>query len=163
MKLIVADSSPLIVLARSGLIPVLVQVAGEVVTSATVFAECTAEREKPGAQAILRAKEEGLVDVRPDVEREWPRGTPPMLDAGELSAIALALEFGCPMLMDDRLGRQVAKLHGVHVIGSAGILIAAKARGLIPAVAPILADWKQWGYFLAPDLLKAVLARVGEE
>lgn len=162
MKLIVADSSPLIVLARSGLIPVLVQVAGEVVAPAMVFAECTADREKPGAQAILRAKEEGLVDVRPDVEREWPRGTPPMLDAGELSAIALALELGCPVLMDDRLGRQVAKLHGVSVIGSAGVLIAAKARGLIPAVAPILADWTQWGYFLSPDLLKAVLAQAGE-
>lgn len=163
MKLIVADSSPLIVLARSGLIPVLVQVAGEVVTPATVFAECTADRDKPGAQAIIRAKEERLVEVRPDVEGKWPRGTPPMLDAGELSAIALALELGCPVLMDDRLGRQVAKLHGVQVIGGAGILIAAKARDLIPAVAPVLADWQQWGYFLSPDLLKAVLARVGEQ
>jgi predicted nucleic acid-binding protein len=48
------------------------------------------------------------------------------------------------------------------VIGSAGILLAAKARGLLPAVAPILATWREWGYFLAPALLEAVLIRAGE-
>ena len=36
-------------------------------------------------------------------------------------------------------------------------------RGLLPAVAPILATWREWGYFLAPELLKAVLTRAGED
>jgi predicted nucleic acid-binding protein len=159
---IVADSAPLIVLARSGLISVLARVAGEILAPATVFAECTADAERPGAQAIIRAKEEGLVGIRPDVEARWPDGTPPMLDAGELAALALARDVGCPVLMDERLGRQVAQAHGIPVIGSAGILLAAKARGLLPAVAPILATWREWGYFLAPALLEAILTRAGE-
>lgn len=163
MKRIVADSSPLIVLARSGLIPVLKQVAGDVLAPATVFSECTADPERPGARAIIRAKEEGLIDIRPDVEVPWSEGAPPMLDAGELAVLALARDLGCPVLMDERLGRQVARLHDVPVIGSAGILLAAKARGLLPAVAPILTNWGEWGYFLSPELLKAVLARAGED
>ncbi len=162
MKRIVADSSPLIVLARSGLVRVLGQVAGDVLAPATVFSECTAEPGKPGAQAILRAKGEGVIDVRPDAEAGWSSGAPPLLDAGELAALALARSLGCPVLMDDRLGRQVAGLYDIPVIGSAGILLAAKARGFLPAVAPILTTWRQWGYFLAPELLKAVLARAGE-
>lgn len=163
MTLIVTDASPLIVLARSGLIPVLVEVAGQVILPTTVMAECTAERNRPGARAILRACDEGLLEVRPEVATEWPDGLPPMLGAGELAAIALALRLGCPVLMDERLGRQVARRHGVPVIGSAGLLLAAKARGLVPAVAPILAEWKSWGYFLSPDLLWVVLERAGED
>jgi hypothetical protein len=162
VKRIVADSSPLIVLGRSGLIRILRQVAGDVLAPATVLSECTADPEKPGAQAILRAKDEGLIEVRPDAEARWPGGAPPLLDAGELAALALARDLGCPVLMDDRLGRQVAGLHDIAVIGSAGILLAAKARGLLPAVAPILTTWREWGYFLAPELLNAVLARAAE-
>ena len=160
---VVADSSPLIVLARSGLISVLRQVAGEVLAPATVFSECTADPQRPGARAIVRAKEEGVIALRPDVEARWPDGAPPMLDAGELAALALARDVGCPVLMDERLGRQVARAHGIPVIGSAGILLAAKARGLLPAVAPIVTMWREWGYFLAPELLKAVLTRAGED
>ena len=33
------------------------------------------------------------------------------------------------------------------------VLLAAKERRLIPEVASILADWRRWGYFLAPALL----------
>jgi hypothetical protein len=127
------------------------------------MAECTDEANRPGAQVILRARDEGLIEVRPDVVGEWPGGPPSILGAGELAAIALARHLRCPVLMDDRLGRHVARLHGIPVIGSAGVLLAAKARGSIPAIAPILAEWKQWGYFLASDLLISVLARAGEE
>jgi predicted nucleic acid-binding protein len=143
--------------------PVLVEVAGQVIVPATVMAECTADQNQPGAQAILRASEEGVIEVRPNVPAEWTDGVPPMLGAGELAAIGLARHLGCPVLMDERLGRQVARLKGIPVIGSAGILVAAKAQGLVPAVGPVLAQWKHWGYVLAPDLLKVVLARAGED
>jgi hypothetical protein len=162
MRRVAGDSSPLIVLALSGLIPVARQVAGDVLAPAAVFSECTIDPEKPGARAIIEAQAEGLIEVRPDAEATWPGGPLPMLDAGDLAALALARTLGCPVLMDERLGRQIARLHAIPVIGSAGILLAAKARGLVPAVAPILSTWQAWGCFLAPGLLKAVLARAGE-
>jgi predicted nucleic acid-binding protein len=48
------------------------------------------------------------------------------------------------------------------VVGGAGVLLAAKDRGLIEAIAPILADWRDWGYFLAPGLVDAILRRARE-
>ena len=39
---------------------------------------------------------------------------------------------------------------------------AAKKRGLVPAVAPILDQWRQSGYFLSASVVKAVLDRAGE-
>jgi len=161
MKLVVADSGPLIVLARSGLLEVLRQVAGEVLVPATVFAECTGDVRKPGAHAILVARDAGLLSVHADVAAT-ALGNIAALDAGELAALALALHLKQPVLMDERLGRQVAALHQIAVVGSAGVLLMAKRRGLIAAVGPVLASWQAMGYFLAPALLQAVLARAGE-
>lgn len=164
MKLIVSDASPLIVFAKSGFLPVLTSVVEEVVIPETVYAECTVEISLPGAQAVRAGVETGLIQVRPDAAG---RGDDPGyelsgLDAGELAAIRMASALECPVLMDERLGRQVAKRRGIAVIGSAGLLLAARKRGLIPAVAPILEQWRQSGYFLSTSVVKAVLDRAGE-
>lgn len=165
MKLIVSDASPLIVIARSGLIPVLNGMAEEVIIPETVYVECTVDLALPGAQAVRLAVQAGHVQVRPDVTRldDQPDEELSGLDAGELAAIHLALALQCPVLMDERLGRQAARQRGLTVIGSAGLLLGAKQRGLIPAVAPILDQWRQSGYFLSAAVIKAVLERAGED
>ena len=164
MKLIVCDASPLIVIAKTGLIPVLNGMAEEVIIPATVYAECTLDIALPGAQAVRAAVETGQIQARPDVAR--PDADPDKeltgLDAGELAAIHLALALKCPVLMDERLGRQVARRRGLAVIGSAGLLLGAKQHGLVPAVAPILDRWRQSGYFLSKAVIQAVLERAGE-
>lgn len=164
MKLIVSDASPLIVIARSELIPVLNGMAEEVIIPETVYAECTVDLALPGAQAVRLAVQAGHVQVRPDVTRsdDQPDEELSGLDAGELAAIHLASALQCPVLMDERLGRQAARRRGLTVIGSAGLLLGAKQRGLIPAVAPVLDQWRQSGYFLSAAVVKAVLERAGE-
>jgi predicted nucleic acid-binding protein len=111
-------------------------------------------------QSDTAAQQRGHIKVRADAALN---DTLPALGQGEVSAIALAMELGCPVLIDERLGRCVVSLHGVRVIGSAAILIAAKERGLIPAAKPVLADWRAAGYFLSEALLRVVLQRAGEE
>lgn len=162
MKLIIADSGPLIMLARSGLLDVLGQVAGNIVVPAPIFDECTHDNRRPGAAAIAAALASKQLAVHAAVA-PGPLGNIPSLDAGEISALALALELKQPVLMDERLGRQVAALHHIAVVGSAGILLAAKQKGLVPAIAPLLRQWQEWGYFLSPTLLTVVLERAGEQ
>lgn len=160
MKLIVSDASPLIVIAKSGLIPVLTDLVEDVIVPKTVYSECTIDPALPGAQAVHAAVTAGKIQVRPDADDTGAELSG--LDAGERAAILLALEFKCPVLMDERLGRQAAQSQGLTVIGSAGLLLAAKQRGLIPAVAPILDQWRRAGYFLSPAVVEAVLHRAGE-
>jgi predicted nucleic acid-binding protein len=162
MKLIVADSSPLIVFARSELLPILRQVAGEIVVPQTVYEECTGDMNKPGAKIISDAHHAGLLTVHADSLVLALPTNMPMLDKGEIAAISLAIELSEPILMDERLGRQAATAHGLSVIGSAGILIAAKRKGLISEVQPVLLTWKSIGYFLSPTLIATVLERTGE-
>jgi uncharacterized protein len=162
MKLVVADSSPLIVFARSELLLILHQVVGEIVVPQTVYEECTGDMNKPGARIIAAAHQAGLLTVHRDSLVVALPTNMPMLDKGEIAAISLAIELSEPILMDERLGRQAAVAHGLAVVGSAGILITAKRKGLISAVHPILLTWQSFGYFLSPALIATVLQRAGE-
>ncbi len=162
MKLVVADSSPLIVFARSEMLVILRQVVGEIVVPQTVYNECTGDMSKPGARMIADAHQAKLITVHADSKIITPPANLPMLDKGEIAAIALALELGEPVLMDERLGRQAAAAQGVSVIGSAGILLAAKKKKLILKVRPVLESWQGFGYFLSPALITTVLQRAGE-
>ena len=162
MKLIVADSSPLIIFARSGLLEVLQRVAGEIVVPQTVYQECTTDMSKPGARLIAEAHHAGLLTLHADSRVLALPANMPMLDKGEIAAISLAIELSEPVLMDERLGRQAAAAHGLAVIGSAGILLTAKRKKLISAILPILESWQRFGYFLSPSLLATVRQRAEE-
>ncbi len=64
--------------------------------------------------------------------------------------------------MDERRGRSVAALHGLAVIGSAGLLVVAKRLELITSVAQVLDDWEKVGYWLDSSVVKTVLSMAGE-
>ncbi len=160
---IAVDSGPLIVFARSGLLDMVRQVAGTLLVPEIVAHECCRDLSKPGAHAVIAAREAGQIEIRPASETQ-PQ-SPPLanLDAGEMAVIQLAVARNCDVLMDERLGRAVARRNGVRTIGAAGILIAAKRQGLLDEIAPILGMWQGWGYFLSPALLAQVLMLADEK
>lgn len=53
------------------------------------------------------------------------------LDDGESEAIALALQLGLPLIIDEKKGRKSAKLMGVAVVGFVGILLQNIKLGLL--------------------------------
>jgi hypothetical protein len=59
-----------------------------------------------------------------------------LLDKGEASVIHLARKKTADfVLIDERKARKIArKIYGIHVVGSARILVEAKHRGLISNV-----------------------------
>lgn len=104
------------------------------------------------------------------IEVVSPASPPPTLTnakrlhRGEVAALGLAVERGVELvLMDERAGRAVAGTLGLRCVGLLGILIAARERGLIPALEPLL-DILQHDarFWFSPSLRTAVLQRVGE-
>jgi predicted nucleic acid-binding protein len=81
------------------------------------------------------------------------------LDLGEAAAIALCLsQTADALLVDESLGRAVAVRLGLRTIGILGILIEARARTLIPKIAPVLDRLEQEaGFWVAPVLRIRVL------
>jgi predicted nucleic acid-binding protein len=167
MKLIVADSGPLIVFTRSGRLDLLLAMTEMLIAPAAVLHECTRDASRPGAVAILQALRDGRVHEQRqsgNADAAIIRlASLTMLDEGETAAIALAIELHAPVLMDERLGRRVARQHKVPVIGSAGVLLHAKNLGLIEAVRPVLDHWRHdIGYFMSDALRSEILIRAGE-
>lgn len=87
-----------------------------------------------------------------------------VLDAGEASVIALANEAKVPLVgIDELAGRRVARLNGLQVTGSLGILIKLKAAGHIAEIAPCLARMRTQGIWLSAELQAQVLLMAGED
>jgi uncharacterized protein len=86
------------------------------------------------------------------------------LDDGEREVIGLgtSLQDAVVLVMDDQAGRRVAKELGLPVVGSAGLLLLAKQKGLIAEVYPLLETLRLQGYWLSDAVLDEVRRLAGE-
>jgi predicted nucleic acid-binding protein len=67
------------------------------------------------------------------------------------------------LLLDDRRGRLAALTMGVNIIGTLGVLLVAKRKGLIPVIAPEIERLQtQVGFRLREELKVRVLREAGE-
>jgi len=87
----------------------------------------------------------------------------PTLGRGEREAIALAVDTRARrIILDDLPARRLAASLGLPVIGTAGLVLAAKNAGLVPTVAPIFDQLVAAGFRLSPTVIAAVIAAAGE-
>jgi hypothetical protein len=86
------------------------------------------------------------------------------LDVGEAEAIALAEEIKADIvLIDEMAGRETARIRGFMVLGTLGLLVRAKQRGLSPSVAPLLDRLRsELNFFISDELRRSILRQVGE-
>jgi len=126
-----------------------------------VLTECLADPDKPGARAIREGLKERLLVKIADPTPALPPF--PVLDAGESAAIRLSLKLSASVLIDEKAGRKIATNLGLKVIGSAGVLLVAKKRGLIESVRSMLDAFTSNGYHFSDGLIRAVLIRAGEQ
>ena len=161
---VVADTSPLIALARIGELDLLRRLYGRVAVPAAVEAELAIGSDRPGARMLEAALVAGWLSVQPVSDRAPGPDLSLLLGPGEAEAIVLAEERQARLLLiDDARGRRTARRRGIPVAGVAGVLLAAKSRGEIAAVGPILRRLSEAGYRLSPRLVAEVFAAAGEE
>lgn len=156
--LIVADTGPLVILAKIDHLHLLAKRYQQIKIPETVLLEATALAHREDSQRIVQFTAQHV-----EVSRDIIQGDDLDfgLDAGETQAILLASELGCPVLMDEKRGRAVAKRSEVPVLGTVGLLLAAKQEGLIEAINPLLNQMLAHEYRLAGSLIEQakVLAR----
>ena len=161
MSYVVADTGPLIALAKLNLIELPQRAFGKVLLPQCVFDECQYQIRRRDAALIGTAVKEGWLEVVPDVP--WPEGVrEPRLDAGERAAIAMAIHLQGGLLIDETRGRREAIRLGIKVVGACGLLVLAKREGWISNIAPLLDQLQREGYFIAPILRESILRQCGE-
>lgn len=85
------------------------------------------------------------------------------LDPGEASVIQNARETGTSLVaIDEKIGRRVARLHGLNVTGSLGILIRARKEGFVDDLASCVKRMHRKGIWMADHLVRRALAAAGE-
>ena len=149
--LVVSDTSPLTALLNVGRADLLQQLFSEIFI--------------PPAVELLRSH---------SILPEWlkvrkPRNIPASitsadLDAGESEALALALDLHAgTVLMDERLGRRVARALGLKTTGLLGCLVLAKDAGLIADVSSVIAELQTIAGCWFDDALIAAICRAAGE
>jgi predicted nucleic acid-binding protein len=85
------------------------------------------------------------------------------IDAGEASAIALAVESEPSLLiLDDGKGRKAAKKLNLNYTGSLGIFLKAKQAGIMPLLMPIITKVQKTDFRYTETVLKEILLLAGE-
>lgn len=159
-----ADTGPLIALARIGELDLLRRLYGEVVVPTAVEIELAIDSNRPGAKALEAAFAAGWLTVCDVADLGAGRVLETLLGPGEAEAITLAARDGARVLLvDDARARRVARQHRLRVVGVAGVLVAAKSRGKVDEVQPLLQQLARTGYYLSEDVVAIVLTAAGED
>jgi predicted nucleic acid-binding protein len=156
----VINASPVILLAKAGLIKHLSTLANPLVIPEPVVAEINLHREEDAAVEWLR--HEGQEFVQPAVSELLVLSSYG-IGAGERSVISWAVaNQGFTAVLDDYEARKAAQQLGVPVLGTVGVVLLLKQCNLIPDAKTSLLTIRRAGGFLSDTLLREALKRVGE-
>jgi predicted nucleic acid-binding protein len=149
---VVADASPLIAFQQIGRLPLLEALFTTLLVPPAVAQEVN--RSVPRQSWIVE---------RPLLQPVAPLVMQARLGAGEREAISLAIEVQADaLIVDEKAARRLAASVPLHVIGSLGLLLAARRKRLIPAVRPEIEALLTKNFWISPQLIERALADIGE-
>ena len=130
--IIIADSSALVCLATCEALFLLDKLFEKIQVPQFVYQECSAET-KPFSDTLAKYLKDKITNVNFQENELIPKS----LGRGETEAILLyKQQMADYILIDDNRGRKVASLNNCRIIGSLGILLLAKKKGLIKEITP---------------------------
>jgi len=162
-KIIVSDAGPLIALAKLDQLELLFVSFSEVHIPQAVVHEATHNRYRKDSKIIHNfITQNQSVIIHNDQDSKTYADYRNILDEGESQALALADSLDCGILIDERLGRQIAKLHHIPVVGVMGLLLQAKTRGRIQSIRPLIEQLLEYDYRLSEQVIHLVLKKAKE-
>ena len=159
-RVVVVNATPLITLALVDRIHLLRDLYDKVVIPPAVFQEVIAGG--PGRAGFSELQAASWIETVPlaDTTRADLLSD---LDRGEAEVIALGQILNADLvIIDERLGRRHARRLGLPLTGTLGVLLKAKAAGLIPEIATIIDEIRRCGIRLSEALVAKVLEVAGE-
>jgi len=162
MSLWVTDSSPLIFLAKLDRLDLLRKEAEVVLAPPAVLEEIAGQDDE--AKRSIQEAQQTWLDVRPvqDVRRLTVLRRE--LGDGEAEVITLALEtHAARVVLDDLDARRLAERLGLKLVGTLGLLLAAKLRGEIPSLRAEIDRLRQGGFRASTALVEQILRAADEE
>jgi uncharacterized protein len=132
--LVVADSSALVALATCSALDLLPALFDDVFVPQGVYDEVVIPG-KPQAAKLQEFLQKRVMAVKAASHSDSGSD----LGQGEAEAIALYKLLAADLLLiDDRRARAIAEMQQIRCIGTLGVLLAAKRRGIVAEIAPYI-------------------------
>lgn len=160
---VISNSSPLIALSRIGRLDLLLQLYGEITVPEGVAQEVINNGAgQPGAEEVCMA--DWIITAQVG-NQQFVGSLRRDLGKGEAEAITLAVDLKADLLiLDDLLARQVAETLGLNVVGTVGVLVEARQKGMLSEIKPCLDDLIDLaGFRISGELYSRVLEEAGEQ
>jgi predicted nucleic acid-binding protein len=152
--IIVCDCSPLVALALCDQLTLLDALFNDVIVPESVYAEAAIAGKPEAAKIAVYAQGKILRAANPLPAQLQGN----VLGKGETEAIALYWEKSADyLLVDEDKGRRFAKTNGITAIGSLGILLLAKEKGIIASVKPFIQILRVSNIRIADFLYQSIL------
>ena len=144
-KIVISDTSSLIIFHKIDRLSLLEQVYGELITTPEIAEE-------------FGEKLPEWVKIQPVSDTKYQKFLETQVDYGEASAIALAAEFDdVTLLLDDLKARKLAtKLH-FKVTGALGVIHKAKQMSIISNVKPLINKLLTTDFRIADNIIEEIL------
>lgn len=159
---LVFNASPVIILAKAGLLEKVFGMATKVIIPQAVADEIARCGDPSDPAALWLNKPESssyLLNAPPTTGfvAAWDLG------AGESSVIALAETIPeSTVVLDDLAARRCAEALHLKLVGTLGLLLLAKRRGVIASIRDSMDAIVDAGLFISPKYLADIRERVGE-
>ncbi len=152
--LVISDASPVTNLIRIKQLALLNQLFGQIIITIAVYNEL--------CEIVIQKQiidNETWIKVVELPDGEILNTLLERLDKGEAESIALAIYLHADfLLIDETIGRAIAENMGLKIVGLLGILIKAKAEGIIASVKPLVDDLiYKAGFYIHRDLYDKVI------
>lgn len=156
--IVFSNTTPIIALSSIQCLHLLPQLFGEIHLVTEVIDECAAG---------------GPISVPALQEIEWIKSvqsTPIQhasvlleLDKGEKHTLDMASKYQADwVIIDEKIGRNMAEYLGLRVTGTLGILLKAKQQGLIPSFTDSVKAMQAQGIYYQTTLISKLAQTVGE-
>ena len=160
MPEVVSNTTPLLTLMGIGALELLQQLYGEVSIPQGVWEEIQQGKDKSIYQDVSQLD---WVQIQTVSNQDALAYLHAELDKGEAETLVLAREIGARLvLIDEKAARRVADQLGLIYTGSLGVLLRAKAQGLIPAVKPLIDKMRSNGIWISDILYHHILQQANE-
>ncbi len=159
-RLVVSDTSPLLYLHQVGHLDLLRSLYGRISIPPAV-----AEELRAGAELGIAVPDVQVLEwfgVQPLRDRTL---LPVVTDLGPGEAEAIALALSSPdslLILDDKLGRRIARLNKLTITGTLGVLVKSRREGLLPSISPVIEALQQTTMHLTQELIETALRESGK-
>lgn len=159
MPKVVSNTTPIISLLKLNRLDLLKQLYTQIYIPVAVYHEIEAGKTKEFYKDLSKINWIKIIEIKDKQAVKYFLD----LDSGEAEAIILATELNADLIvLDEKLGRFHAKHADLKITGTIGILLKAKAEGLVEKLEPLLNELTEKDVWISEKLKREILDKTGE-